>query len=144
MSMQNQPYTPNQLLGLLHKVKVRPSVHRLAVLEYVVDKRTHPTADEIYSVLAVEIPSLSRATVYNSLHILVDNGILRELEIENGSTRYDLALQSPHGHFMCGRCGRIYDMPMPYGLADAVPYGFKAQSIDFHARGYCPDCLAKE
>ena len=142
--MQIQPYTTSQMIDLLHKVKVRPSVHRLAVLGYVAEKRTHPTADEIYTSLAFEIPSLSRATVYNSLHMLVDNGILRELEIENGSTRYDLALQLPHGHFMCDRCGKIYDMPMPQGLEDAVPDGFKAQSIDFFAKGYCPDCLTEK
>lgn len=144
ISMRHQPYPNGQLLVLLRKAKVRPSVQRLAVLGYVADKRSHPTADEIYSSLSLEIPSLSRATVYNSLHTLVDGGILRELEIENGATRYDMAAQPSHGHFICGRCGKIFDIPVPGGLDAAIPEGFKAASIDVYAKGICPACLAKE
>ena len=143
MPMQPQSYSTNQLLDLLHKAGVRPSVHRLAVLRYVADKRTHPTADEIFSALAVEFPSLSRATVYNSLHILIEKGILREIEIETGSARYDFAMQPPHGHFLCRSCGRIYDMPMVLNAGSAVPDGFKAYTVDIYAKGDCPDCLKK-
>ncbi|HJE38885.1 MAG: transcriptional repressor [Candidatus Amulumruptor caecigallinarius] len=135
-----QPSTPNYLLDLLHKSGVRPSVHRLAVLRYVIDKKTHPTADEIFSSLAAEFPSLSRATVYNSLHKLADSSILREVEIENGTTRYDFAQQPPHGHFKCRRCGKIYDMPMSYRADEALPDGFRIDSIDVYAKGCCSDC----
>lgn len=133
-------YPVSQLLALLHEAKVRASVHRLAVLRYVVDKRTHPTADEIYTSVSADFPSLSRATVYNSLHTLADNGILRELEIEAGSTRYDFALQPPHGHFICKCCRRIYDMEIPGDLGAVVADGFLAHSVDLYAKGICPEC----
>ena len=125
---------------MLHKANVRASAHRLAVLRYVVEHRTHPTADEIYTSVSADFPSLSRATVYNSLHILADNGILRELEIEAGSTRYDFALQPPHGHFICRSCGRIYDMAIPENLDKVVSDGFMADSVDLYAKGVCPCC----
>ena len=90
-----------QLIQTLRHYNVRPSVHRIAVLEYVANNGTHPTADEVFNAIAVVFPSVSRTTVYNSLHTLVEAGVLRELDIESASTRYDLALQTPHSHFRC-------------------------------------------
>lgn len=141
MDMSKSAYTPNQLLDLLREFNIRASVHRLAVLRHVVDNKTHPTADEIFNALASGFPSLSRATVYNVLHVLTDNGILRELEIENNSTRYDFALQPSHGHFKCTCCGKIYDMTISRGLEDAVPDGFRADCLDVYAKGKCKDCI---
>lgn len=73
------------MIHMLHRANVRPSVHRLAVLEYVANHRTHPTADEVFNRIALDFPNVSRTTVYNSLHTLVDAGVLRELEIESSS-----------------------------------------------------------
>ena len=72
-----------QLIQTLRHYNVRPSVHRIAVLEYVANNGTHPTADEVFNAIAVVFPSVSRTTVYNSLHTLVEAGVLRELDIES-------------------------------------------------------------
>lgn len=138
--MQTTLYSPTQLADILHRFNVRPSVQRMAVLGHVADKRTHPTADEIFSSIANNFPSLSRATVYNSLHTLVDSGILRELEIESGVTRYDLALQPSHGHFMCRHCGRIYDISVAQDLLRAMSDKYRVESIDVYIKGICPEC----
>ncbi len=128
------------MIDILRRAEVRPSVHRLAVLEYVANHKTHPTADEVYGFVAVNFPSVSRTTVYNSLHTLVESGILRELEIESASTRYDLALQIPHSHFRCKRCGKIFDMSLPRGLDESVVPGFVVEATDLFFAGLCPDC----
>lgn len=132
--------TNAQLIQTLQRHNVRPSVHRIAVLEYVVNHGTHPTADEVYTAVAADFPSVSRTTVYNSLHTLVDAGLLRELDMESSTMRYDMAQQLPHSHFRCTRCGKIYDMELPAGLEHMVKPGFIVNITDLHFSGLCPDC----
>ena len=58
---------------ILEGAGVRPSVQRLAVMDYLATHKTHPTVDEIYSSLAPSIPTLSKTTVYNTLKLFVEN-----------------------------------------------------------------------
>ncbi|MCM1108653.1 MAG: transcriptional repressor [Clostridium sp.] len=132
----------NQIIDLLQQANIRPSVHRIAVLEYVANRHTHPTADEVFTALIADFPTVSRTTVYNSLHTLVEAGLLKELEIESNSTRYDLARQLPHSHFRCTRCGVIFDMALPAGLNDIVQAGFIVQATELYFSGICPECAA--
>ena len=133
-------FSDNQLADLMHRSRVRPSVHRLAILSFVANGKTHPSADEIYSALVGKFPTLSRTTVYNSLHILTDAGVLKELEIDAGNKHYDLAPQHPHSHFICKRCSRIFDMPLPSSLQYPTSPGFVAESIEIYYKGLCPAC----
>ncbi|MCM1066609.1 MAG: transcriptional repressor [Muribaculaceae bacterium] len=132
--------TETNQIHILRQYGVRPSVHRLAVLDYVSNRRTHPTADEVYAAVAVDFPSVSKTTVYNSLHTLVEAGVLRELDIESPSMRYDLALQQPHSHFRCSRCGKIFDMALPAQLDSIVQPGFVVETTDLFFVGLCPEC----
>lgn len=132
--------TDNQITAMLHDAKVRPSVHRMAVLKYVANGKTHPMADEIFNAIAEETPTVSRTTIYNALHTLVEAGLLRELEIESLSVRYDLARQLPHSHFKCKHCSRIFDMALPDGLEKIIAPGFSMESADVYFSGVCPDC----
>ena len=100
----------NDIASMMHKAGVRPSVQRIAIMSFVGNSRLHPSAEEIYRHLHEAMPSLSRTTVYNSLHTLAQLSLIRELEIEPGMTRYDLAAQAPHAHFRCRKCGRIIDV----------------------------------
>jgi Fe2+ or Zn2+ uptake regulation protein len=129
------------MIRMLHDSKIRPSVHRLAVLDYVANSGTHPTADDIYAEISKDYPAVSRTTVYNSLHTLVDGGILKELEIDNGSAHYDFARQSPHSHFKCRNCGRIFDMALPAGIAEVVSPGFRVDAAELCFAGVCPECI---
>lgn len=137
-------YSDSQITEMIHKGGLRPSVQRIAVLSFVANTKLHPTADEIYGVLSDRFPSLSRTTVYNSLHALVDAGLIRELEIESGNRHYDLAPQLPHSHFVCRMCGKIIDMSMPSGVSEMITPGFQIDSIDVYFKGICPECLNKK
>lgn len=134
-------YSEDRMVRMLHEAHLRPSVNRLAVLGYVANMKTHPTADEIFNHVVASHPSLSKTTVYNSLHALVSAGLLRELEVESGFTRYDLAPQAPHSHFVCRRCGRIFDMRIPDSLESCVSAGFSVDSVNLSFSGLCPDCV---
>lgn len=137
-------FEPAQIAALLQDCGIRPSAQRIAVMSVVANGRRHPTADEIFVRLSATFQSLSRTTVYNSLHALVGAGLLSELEIESGNARYDLGLQPAHSHFLCRRCGTITDMPMPDGVADVVAADFAVDSAEVCFKGLCPVCKAME
>lgn len=73
--------TPNTL-DILTNHGVKPSVQRLAVMDYLVENHTHPTADEIYSALHKQMPTLSKTTVYNTLKLLTEQGAAIQLTID--------------------------------------------------------------
>lgn len=138
--MEHPILTDSEMTDMMRKASLRPSLHRLAVLRYVGNSRTHPSPDEIYRELSQQDHSLSRSTVYNSLHALVDAGLVRELDIDAGGKRYDLAPQPRHGHFVCRCCGNITDMPLTGGLEAFTQSGFTIESIEVYGRGLCPEC----
>jgi len=141
---QTKNFTNRQLAEMMHNAGLRPSVQRIAVLEYIANMGKHPTADEIFTVLAAEYPTMSRTTVYNSLHAMADAKLIRELDIESGNRHYDLAPQPAHSHFICRKCGRIIDLALPSGLEDTPVPGFNIESVDVYFKGTCPHCNQQE
>jgi len=122
---------------------LRASQQRIRVLEYLYCGERHPTADEIYKALAKELPSLSKATVYNALYALVEAGLAREIGIEDKEARFDATIAS-HGHFKCDECGRIYNFQINVeGFKTGGLDGFKVNSKDVYFRGKCSDCSRK-
>lgn len=129
------------LLNLLKDKNIRPSYTRIKIMEYLAARRTHPTADEIYSNLLHEIPTLSKTTVYNSLNTFVKAGLVRTVTIEDNEARFD-ADTSNHGHFKCDMCGNIYDFPVDMaGLHTKGLSRFIVKQRDIYFKGTCPGCL---
>ncbi|MHA1651823.1 MAG: Fur family transcriptional regulator, partial [Candidatus Helarchaeota archaeon] len=81
---------------------------RLAICELVLSSKDHPTADQIYKKLKQKFPTISLATVYQTLHLLKDLGLLLELGFPDCSARFDPNI-SPHIHIICLKCGKIED-----------------------------------
>lgn len=133
------PLSDAAISEMLHRAGIRPSAHRIAILALMSASRSHPTAEEIHSTLSGKHPRLSKTTVYNTLHIMADAGLLRELGFDSGKQRYDMAPPLRHSHFMCRRCRRIFDLPMPPGLDSHAP-GFSVDTIDLCFKGLCPAC----
>ncbi len=99
--------------ALAHRLRtagVQPSAQRLAVASYVLDTLEHPSADQVLERVQAELPMLSRATVYNTLHLFVRQGLLRQLVLAEGKVVYDPRLE-PHHHFIDDQTGRIEDVP---------------------------------
>lgn len=131
--------TPLEALTL-HGIK--PSVQRLAVMEYLLRHRTHPCAEEIYMALSKKMPTLSRTTVYNSLRVLTEQGAAIPINIDEKNACFD-ADTSPHAHFLCRQCGRVYDIPLSCQRLEASaawPEGFKADFSALYFKGLCPAC----
>ncbi len=67
-----------------------------------------PTVEQFFTNFHKDIPTLSKTTVYNTVRILLEAGLVRVITIEDNETRYDIATEN-HGHFKCDSCGKIYD-----------------------------------
>lgn len=124
---------------------IKPSMQRIAIMEYLMEHLTHPTVDEIYTALSPSIPTLSKTTVYNTLKLLDEHGAVRTLTIDERNTCYD-ACTSAHGHFLCRRCGRIYDVGIPpnagagFGSEQEIE-GHAVQEFHPYYKGICKHCL---
>lgn len=94
----------------LRSAGIQPSVQRLAVAQYVLTTDAHPSADEVLATVQATMPMLSRATVYNTLNLFVEKGLLRQLVLAEGRTVFDPKLD-PHHHFIDDDSGRIDDLP---------------------------------
>lgn len=104
-----QPGSPIDLDRHFERAGLRRTPQRYDVLEYLVRKPVHATADEIFEALNRRDPRVSRATVYNSLRDLARTGLVREVPGDGKATHYDANLH-PHHHFVCDRCGRVEDI----------------------------------
>ncbi len=89
---------------------IQPSVQRVVVAERVLDSEAHLSADQVFAAVKRALPMISRATVYNTLNLLVEKGLLRELVLTPGRAVFDPKV-TPHHHFIDERTGVIHDVP---------------------------------
>lgn len=127
---------------ILTQNNIRPSLTRVLIYDYLRQHRTHPTAEEIYTALAPQIPTLSKTTVYNTVKLLTAAGIIKMITIEEQQARFD-ACTDLHGHFLCTQCGRVYDFDASLP-ADKLPAGFKTVTREVYYTGTCPDCCPEK
>ena len=73
----------------LRRYNIKPSVQRMAVLDYLMTHHTHPTADTIFNALYPSIPTLSKATVYNTLNLLTEHGVIQMITIDEKNARFN-------------------------------------------------------
>lgn len=125
---------------LLKQKNVRPSLQRIRILDYLLEKKNHPTVSTIYDDLLPQIPTLSRTTVYNTLETLCESGLVITLDVGDGSIHYD-ADTTPHAHFKCEKCGKIFDIFLtPEDFKKSAPEGFSIERLQLYAFGLCAKC----
>ena len=122
-------------------LKVTPQ--RLEVLRYLDNNRTHPTAEQIYSDLKGKNPALSKTTVYNTLELFKEKGLVHALTISSSEQHFDVVITNHH-HFLCEKCKRIIDIEVecPY-LEKILRGGHRIDEVHGYFRGICEECLNK-
>jgi Fe2+ or Zn2+ uptake regulation protein len=117
---------------------------REVVLQVIRDSHGHLTANEVFGEAKMRLPSISFATVYNSLRYLREAGHIAEIRFGNGASRFD-RMTSRHDHALCTKCGKLADIEMdhPHELVEraAAISNFKPESLEFTLRGVCPECM---
>ena len=136
--MATQTDLQEALLQKLSDSGLRSTPQREVVFKVMLQKRDHPTADEVFARVKADMPSISLATVYNCLDTLVSCGLIRQVNFERGPTRYCPNLH-PHAHFHDMQTGSTHDIDLPPGLLDQVktilPPGYDASSVEIIFRG---------
>ena len=119
---------------------------REVVLQVIRDSDNHLTANEVFDEAKSLLPTISFATVYNSLRYLKDAGHIAEIQFGNGASRFD-KMTSRHDHAICVKCGKLVDMELeiPSQLVEIAENfsQFKLESIELTLRGLCPNCIQK-
>jgi Fur family peroxide stress response transcriptional regulator len=123
---------------------LRCTSQRYAILQCLLKRPCHPTAEEIHGVVNRHDPRVSRATVYNSLHTLVQSGLVREVKLGADATRFEAHIESHH-HFVCDHCGAIEDIAWFEPGEITRRAGVNPRSIRaIVLQGLCEPCLARE
>lgn len=135
------------LLVALKQAGLRLTPQRRAICRAVVERADHPTARAVYDQLLPEFPSLSRATVYNTLQVLVETGLVQELGTAgDGAIHYDADV-APHVNLICIRCHRIEDFDDAFMAAIArrvaADSGYQLRGARVAYYGLCPRCQNK-
>lgn len=116
---------------------------RQIVLQVIRDANDHLTANEVFDKSKLLLPTISFATVYNSLRFLKDAGHIAEIGFGNGASRFD-AMTTRHDHAICTKCGKLVDMEieLPSEIVNFASESskFKLESIELTLRGLCPEC----
>lgn len=119
------------------------SKQRELILKTLQENPIHPTADEIYQLLRLELPSISLGTVYRNLNQLSESGEVMKITGLDGSVHFDHNTYK-HYHFICNKCNKVYDIP-----AKAIPNiensveectGLHVSECELVLKGLCRDC----
>ena len=126
---------------------IRLTPQRIAILKFLEGNTDHPTAEDIYKGIKRSYPTLSFATVYNTLQTLTERGELLEITIDPTRKHYD-PNTTPHHHIVCMECNEMMDVFVDYsGVLKLPPHLLKefklvGNHVDFH--GVCRKCQKKK
>ncbi len=124
---------------------------RLAIFEYLARHPAHPTAEEVYRDVLARFPTLSFATVYNTLELLAEMGEVRKVIVDELRRRYDVNTE-PHQHAVCRQCRRIVDihedeigggerLRRALGQVDLSGHDFVVEGASVEFAGVCGACV---
>lgn len=127
----------------LRQYKIRVTPQRQAILRFLKQTDSHPTAEQIFEHVRHSFPGISLATVYNTVNLFVELGLVRELPNADRSSRFDGDV-SDHYHLVCNKCGAIVDYhgrdlkDLEEDVARDTGFQVSSRRVDFF--GICPDC----
>lgn len=131
-----------ELDALFRSVGLKMTNQRVAVYREVAESGLHPSVEEVYERVRGYLPAISLNTVYRTLAVLVEKGLLRRPEKSNNKTFYDGNRQEHH-HFVCSRCGRVQDVYIDnIENLDVAGIDERVEEIAVQLRGICAVCRA--
>ncbi len=102
----------------------------------------HLTADEIFFLAKLKMPSIAMATIYNNLNAMNEAGLIKRLHIDGVADCFD-KITEPHDHLLCDRCGKITDIKLP-ALTDVIEREIHSEIEDYELTVHyvCAECRA--
>ena len=125
-------------------IEIKLTPQRLAVIYFLDGNTSHPSVSDIFNSISSKFPTMSIATVYNTLDTLKEKGIIKELSIDPDKKRFD-PNPEPHHHLMCIKSKKIIDIFSDFylDLTESQKFGYEIldNHVDFY--GICPKCKGK-
>ncbi len=133
-----------EMVERLREKGVTLTPQRLAVIEYLRSRHTHPCVEEIYHAIKKKYPSMSPATVYSTLQLLKEMGEVQELHIRGDKACYD-PVPERHHHLLCRVCGKLINVEVSCPIIQNEKIsGHKIEEVQAYLYGVCSECLKKE
>jgi len=135
-----------QLIQVLKERGHRLTPQRQLILEAIEEIDDHVSAESVHSKVAARFPQVNISTVYRTLELLQDLGLVTHTHFDDGIAQYHLASENPHQHMVCRRCGSTREIEV--SVLDPVDrhlreqYGFEADLAHFAIVGICGSCAA--
>jgi Fur family peroxide stress response transcriptional regulator len=126
------------MLADLKRAGFKLTPQRMAIVREIADDLSHPTAQALFERLRPAFPTMSFATVYNTLDALASCGLTGSLVL-GGAIRFDPNTE-PHHHAVCDSCGKVVDIPATPTEPTEHVYGFKILREERIYRGLCDRC----
>src|SRR6476646_1568794 len=120
-----------KMLAGVRAAGLKLTPQRMAIVKELASDETHPTAQALFERLQPGLPTMSSATVYNTLGALSSAGLCAALSLSPGSGRFDPNM-SPHHHVVCDLCGAVRDVsPNGHGAARSLdaPDALSAKAV---------------
>ena len=135
------------LIAELRKQGYRLTPQREMVVEAIAQAGRHVTAEEVFERVQARTAAVNIATVYRTLDLLVDLGLVSQADLGGGRVTYASRLHGSHCHLVCRRCGRVieagHDLVAPLEAQVQEQYGFAANLCHFAIPGLCADCRSE-
>ncbi|MEA3344704.1 MAG: transcriptional repressor [Chloroflexota bacterium] len=132
---------------ILHQAGKRATPQRVLILKTISETGGHLDADEIYRLARQKMLHLSLSTVYRTLNVLKEAGVINELDLGEEHHYYELKRRGEHNHLICQGCGKVIEFECPFSdqlmrhLSEK--YDFEITDIHLEVMGYCAECRGK-
>ena len=124
--------------NLLKNSPLKVTPQRLEILQ-TIQENGHISIDDLYAHIKEKFPSISLATVYKNIHTLKDEGILLEIHPQNEKLHFEIK-KEPHGHFICKKCGKIYDFKIQTNCNPDLSEISEIDESEVYLYGTCKNC----
>jgi Fe2+ or Zn2+ uptake regulation protein len=146
IDMQTEPFSPaSDLATRLRARGQRATSQRLVVHDALRELGRHVSADQVLATVKTRLPGMSLPTVYATLELFEELGIVRRVSVAGGPVLWDPRTDAHH-HFTCRRCGRVEDLEgavdSTAAVAAARQAGFEPQHVELVVSGLCSRCAA--
>lgn len=147
LSLLQEEVEPYKIKDFLHSKGIKASYPRTRIYEHISALSDYPTATMVYNDLTSAIPSLSKATVYNTLNLFVEKNIIRAINIESKETRYTIRNTQNNTNFKCKECNKLIDFF--FNMDEEISklpsmMGCDIHNLQVNLKGVCEECAKKD
>jgi Fur family iron response transcriptional regulator len=134
--LHSKTYTPSEITDLLRSHEINPTSQRIEIAQVLFSRCEHLSAEDVFALVNGESSRVSKATVYNTLGLFAERGLIREVIADPTRVFYD-PNTAPHHHFFDTSTGRLMDIPaedVQIHSLPALPEGMRMEGVDVIVR----------